>query len=134
MKTDKRKRVFADLKIQGGICLRITIYWFACYFVTIGTIFGFASLDGASATGTISRFFVPAFVAATLVLPLVLLDILVFSNRFAGPLLSFRRRLKHLADGEQTGQELRFRNGDYFLDISENFNIIRSKLLEKEDI
>ena len=130
---DKRRRVFADMKVQGGLCLRIAMYWFICQLAVVGTILGFASLESPAAVhGSVTRFLGPALFVSALVLPFVLLDVLVFSNRFAGPLLSFRREFKRLGAGQPT-QEIRFRRGDHFAELCEDFNRVRDKLSQQQD-
>ena len=128
---NRRRRVFADLKIQGGLCLRITIYWVVCQLTMVVTIMGFASLEAPS-SGHVNRYLVPALVVSSLVLPLVLLDLLIFSNRFAGPLFSFRRSLQRLSEG-QAIDPIQFRSGDHLPDLSENLNRVSHRLMELEN-
>jgi len=95
----------------------------------VGTILGIAFLEGPTGnSASIGRFIVPALVVSSLVLPIALLDILMFSNKFAGPILNFRRRFKELVDNG-TCEDVRFRPGDYYRDLSDNFNKLRTKIL-----
>ena len=60
-KKERRRRVFADLKIQGGLCLRVAIYWVVCQLAVIGTIAAFAALESPEASnGPVTRFFAAA--------------------------------------------------------------------------
>ncbi len=95
-------------------------------------IFGFASLEGPTQTGgSISRFFTPAFLAVSLVLPIALLEILVYTNKFVGPMVNFRHRFQQLADGEMP-DEIQFRSDDLLKDFDENFNLVRARLQEHQ--
>jgi len=125
----KRLRVLADFRLQGNLCLRIMIYWIVCQLSMIGTILAFSFLGGPASevAAPISRFIVPPLVISSLVLPIALLDMLMFSNRFAGPLLNFRRKLGELVENGAC-EDVRFRGGDYYRDLGDNFNKLREKI------
>lgn len=119
---NKRRRLLADTRIQGMLCLRIAIYWIACQAFTFGTIAAFTFLAGPGAeNSSITQYIVPAFCVSMLVLPLILLDVMVFSNRFVGPVWNFRKHLNALVN-EGSCDEVRFRGGDYYRDLNDNFN------------
>ncbi len=128
-KRNKRWRLIADLQIQGRLSLRLGIYWIACQMVMVATIFGFAFLTNSSGAGAA---IFPALVASTLFLPIMLLDLIVFSNRFAGPMLTLRRALKQLAQSNSS-EEIKFRDGDFYQDMENDFNIVRRKIVAKSD-
>lgn len=134
----KRFRLFADWKLQGMFCMRICAYWLICQAAMVVTILGFLTLAGQSEVGVAVddspwRFISPAIVASFLFLPLLLLDNLRFTNRFAGPIYRFRKDFQKLADGEDVSR-LDFRKGDYFSDLSKNFNAIQSRLKQAEEL
>lgn len=122
----KRRRVFADSQIQGGLCLRLVLYWVACQAVTLAAMFGLAGLNNEGFQA-VAGLMVPAFVAGLLVLPLALFDLVIFSNKFAGPIRNFRRRFQRLADGEAV-EPLQFRPGDFLCDLRDNYNKIQQKM------
>lgn len=130
----RRYRFLADWKLQGNFCLRISFYWLACQVALVATILGFLALEGQPRVGEGSpwSFIVPAIVASSLLLPIVLLDIMRFSNRFAGPLVRLRKSMQMLAEGKSV-TELHFRPGDYLNELSTQFNEIRARIehLEK---
>ncbi len=128
-KNDRRRRVLADTKIQGLLCLRIAIYWVICQIIVVGTIFGFINLEGIAnvPNGSFWRFVTPALFVSAMALPIALLDMLIFSNRFVGPIYNFRRRFNLLANSSGV-DELHFRRGDFYPDLSKNFNKLRSRL------
>jgi hypothetical protein len=126
----KRWRLIADPRIQGTLCLRVAVYWVLCQLTVFGTMFGFAFLEGSGSEG-FQHLVIPAMIASGVVLPAVIVDMISFSNRFAGPLRNFRRRFDDFAT---TGEfeEIRFRKGDFFPDLQENFNRIASQQIRVE--
>jgi signal transduction histidine kinase len=89
-------------------------------------LFG-AALSGvvgsSGGLGNIWQIIGPAVVVSLLVLPIAMFDMLVYSNKFAGPLLRFRRNFGELARGEEVRQ-IHFRPGDLLNDLSENYNTL----------
>lgn len=131
---NKRWRLFADVQIQGQLLLRLIAYWALFQIVQVGTIAMFAFLGNGSPDGPgfdIS-ILVPSIVVSSLVLPFVLLDSLKFSNRFAGPMISFRRKMKQLATFQPV-EKLYFRPGDFYSELPGYFNEIRQRVSESEN-
>lgn len=127
---NRRRRLLADSRVQGMLCLRIAIYWITCQAFTFGTVAVFSVLAGpGTENDSITNYMVPAFCFSTLVLPLILLDALVFSNRFVGPVWNLRKHLKALVN-EGSCEEVRFRGGDYYRDLHDNFNKLVCALRE----
>jgi hypothetical protein len=128
---DKRWRFWADKTIQGRLVARIAVYWVVCQLATVVTMFAMSFLLQGSPTagsGSIWSLIVPALTVSTLVLPFALFDAVVFSNRFAGPMMRFRRHFAELAD-TGSAKEMSFRPTDFYGDLSDNFN----KLCQKAD-
>src|SRR5690242_2919659 len=100
----KRRRLFVDASVQGAVFLRIVLYWFAALAATgqlVLLLDAFREpnrpfLD-QSRLGVLSAQYVPTVVASLLVLPFILYDTLVLTNRFAGPIYRLRRALRELA-------------------------------------
>lgn len=133
MTSQRRFRLFADTKIQGGLCIRIIFYWVLCQvaFTTV-VLFGAAlsSVVGTQGDAASTWLLVgPALAVSTLLLPVAMFDMLVYSNKFAGPLLRFRRNFHQLATGQEV-RPLHFRDGDLLCDLSRDFNLIREQQLE----
>lgn len=128
-KKHKRWRLFADPRVQGQFCLRVVIYWLVCQVTFFGAMLAFASVGGKESISpaALMNLAWPAFIMSILALPFALLDAVGFSNRFAGPVLNFRRRFADLAQGKDVG-EMSFRPGDYYSDLSENFNKLRTRV------
>ena len=103
----------------------------------VATILGFLALEGIDPTaGTAEtsawRFIVPAIAASSAVFPVVMLDMLIFTNRFTGPLRRFRKHLQCLAEGRQVST-LNFRPGDVLTDLSYHVNEIHTALTLTEN-
>lgn len=123
-----RWRLFADARVQGQFCFRVVIYWLMCQVTLIGAMIAFASLGGGDGVSPDELWAVasPAFLVSLLALPFALLDAVGFSNRFAGPILNFRRRFASFVQGKPVS-EMSFRPGDFYEDLSKNFNQLRSQ-------
>jgi hypothetical protein len=64
-----------------------------------------------------------------LLLPLFLRDTLKLSNRFAGPMYRLRMALKSMVS-EGTLKPIKFRDGDFWQEAAEDFNVVASKFDE----
>lgn len=127
MKKNKRKRVTIDARVQGALAVRVTLYWICCVLsfaviVASGTLFG----RGEEFWNEFSRIGTLAF----LPLPLVLLDVLMFSNRIAGPVYRIRGTLDDLSR-EGKADPLALRNGDFYGDVAASLNRVVERYSEK---
>jgi hypothetical protein len=127
-----RKQYFIDPKVQGALMLRVAGYWFFCLLTM--TI---ALLLWRLVTGPARMFYLqfddmwywygPAAISSLLILPLILIDCVRMTNRFAGPLYRLRRELRKLASGE-TVPPIAFRAGDFWHDFAEEFNAVSRRM------
>ena len=69
----------------------------------------------------------PALIASFILLPMVILDIVRLSNRFAGPLVRLRRGMRALAQGEEV-RPIHFREGDFWQEFADEFNAIAARM------
>ena len=124
-KQNQRWRLIADVRLQGLLCVRLAVYWMVCQATMVGTISAMSILTSGSTTGSSSgnHFIIPALTVSSLVFPILLFDMLLFSNRFAGPMVSFRRQLRRFAKNGKSDR-IKFRSGDFYQDISDNYNKI----------
>ena len=60
----------------------------------------------------------PVVIVSLLLLPLVIFDMIRFSNRFVGPLLRLRRSMRQLARGQRV-EPLKFRSNDLWQDLAD---------------
>ncbi len=126
MKNRMRKHLFIDPKVQGALASRTVLYWVVC----VGAIF-LMLLCWRILTGPARMFHMhlddmwffygPPLIASFLLLPMVIVDIIRLSNRFAGPMVRMRHAMRELARGEPVG-EIHFREGDFWHDFAEEFN------------
>lgn len=130
---NSRWRLLADLRIQGPLLLRLVFYWMLFQIAQVGTIALFSYLSEGSGSGFDLKLLIPSVVVSALVLPFAMLDMLKFSNRFIGPMLNLRKKLRTLAIGG-AADPVRFRPGDFYIEMSEDFNQIqfRSKPQQTE--
>ena len=127
-KQNKRWRLIADVRIQGLLCIRLAIYWMVCQAAMAGTISAMSILTTGAANGSSGGHFIyPALIVSSLVFPILLLDMLVFSNRFAGPMVNYRRKMKQLVENS-TSEKIQFRQGDYFMELGDNYNEICERI------
>src|SRR5688572_11419333 len=119
----RRGRIFVDSQVQGALTIRVIAYWFYCLLsVTLMLACWTILNDKPRSSGELLQLIwergAPGILASFLVLPIVMVDCVRMSNRFAGPILRLRRGLRQLADGEPT-RPIIFRTGDFLTDIAE---------------
>jgi hypothetical protein len=133
----KRRQYFVDPKVQGALVLRLIGYWAVMMVTTTAMI-----LCWRVVTGPGQRFYThfddmwlyygPALVASFLLLPLIVIDCVRLSNRFAGPLYRLRRCMRDLATGVPV-PPIHFRDGDFWLEVADEFNAVSAKLQRLEE-
>jgi hypothetical protein len=127
----KRTRLFVDPRVQGALVVRVLTYWALCL-ITLTLM-----LLGWSIVRTPRMFYThlddmwfhygPALIASLVLLPMVVVDIIRLSNRFAGPLVRLRRGMRALARGERV-EPIDFRDSDFWQDFADEFNAIAARL------
>jgi hypothetical protein len=127
-----RRQLFVDPKVQGALVMRVILYWIVCL-ATITLML----LCWRIITGPARMFYThfddmwfhfgPALIASFILLPLVVVDIIRVSNRFAGPLIRLRRSMRALARGEHV-EPIYFREGDFWRDFADEFNAVAARL------
>ena len=131
MNFTRRRRLFVDFKLQGVLLAHTAIYW--CYCLLSVTLIArcwvvFAHRPGSSAElfSTLWGYFGPALFGSILLLPLVLMDCLRLSNRFAGPMVRLRVAMHRLANGEPV-KPVKLRDGDFWCEFAEDFNRVLAR-------
>lgn len=132
MLSTKRRRHFIDGGVQGALMLRTALYWGCCLLIVSLVLLVWQTVTGPARmiyTQFDSLWFRygPAMVIALCLLPLVLVDVVRMSNRFAGPAYRLRRALHQLANGEKV-KPITFRENDFWKDLADDFNRIAAKL------
>ena len=133
-----RKKKFIDKPVQGQLVLRVLSYWFLCLWGMFCLLAGipivlswFVNSPGAPTAGQLMlhtwRMFWPVLFASALVLPLLVVDVLRVSHRFAGPMYRLRNALRDLADGKQI-PPVKFREGDFWCEMADEFNRVLARV------
>jgi hypothetical protein len=65
------------------------------------------------------------------ILPTFVYDSLKLSNRFVGPIVRLRQSIAGLARGDEV-KELRFRDNDFWRELSEDFNVVAKRFQESK--
>lgn len=121
----KRKRVMIDPRLQGAHCLRLFFYWVVWVSISIVLLVGKqlvdASVTPAELTAELWPKFVAPLCASIFFLPLVLLDGMIFSNRFAGPFYRFQKELTKINDGDEP-KPIHLRPEDYGHGVADEIN------------
>lgn len=129
-----RQQLLIDQKVQGALLKRAGFYSIACalYFVVILIFAECMSRQSVSVGEAVlgcfeeSIYWLPGLL---LMAPMIAYDMLKQTNRFAGPVFRLRREMQRLVANE-SDRPLNFRNDDYWKDLADEFNQIRSELLE----
>lgn len=127
-----RKQLFIDPKVQGALVLRVALYWVVCLMTITLMLLCWRILTGPARMfythfGEMWFHFGPALIASFLLLPLVIVDIVRLSNRFAGPLIRLRRSMRALAQGEDV-RPIHFREGDFWREFADEFNAVLARV------
>lgn len=136
MASFQRKRLFVDRTVQGALAGRMLAYWAACVlFITIPLLIGRTLVEPQTyffeQLGAVWRQFGPVLTCTIVILPLLLYDMVKFTNRFAGPMFRLRREMRRLAAGEPV-RPMRFRESDFWQQFAVSFNQIAERLQQVE--
>jgi hypothetical protein len=128
-----RKHLLVDPKIQGTLVIRVLLYWALGLIGMMMMLLFWRTLVGPAGRfhshfDEMWFYYEPALVASALLLPLVVMDVLRFTNRMIGPLVRVRRAMRALARGEYV-EPVEFRGSDYWKEIADEFNAVRQRVL-----
>ena len=128
---NRRKHSFVDPTVQGGLVLRIAIYWVV---FMIDVALALASWWLLASPAPISTpicemwcVYAPVLVVSLLLLPLGILDTIRFSNRFVGPLVRLRRSMRQLACGNHV-TPLHSAAPKFWQDLADDFNAVLERV------
>ena len=134
----QRKKHFIDSRVQGALARRIIFHWLVFVLVTSVVAFVLQVLSDPfrGLTSHLSDLWWaqgPFLLVMVFLLPVFVMDAIKLSHRFAGPIFNLRRAIRKVADGEAP-RKLKFRQGDFWQDLAEDYNEMLSKLgaLENE--
>ena len=140
----QRKKMFVSLPIQGGMILKLSMYWFVYHIVLwhVMFLFQFISSRVYSLSGSeilpinqmYSSFLADHTVmllAAVIVLPFILIDIMCYTHRITGPVVRFRDTLQKMTRGEPV-KSIQLRKKDFMTDLQDDFNKFIEKVYEPQ--
>ena len=128
---NRRRKLFVEPRMQGMLVFKILIYW-VNGFLTIGLLIAAWSVfqDMPRTSGELVtnmwNSVGPALVASLFLMPLIVMDCIRWSNRYAGPMVRLHGALTDLADGKQV-DPVKFRKGDLWYEMAEQFNRIAAQ-------
>ena len=122
----RRRRLFVDFKLQGALVLHATLYWFYCLLSVSLIAFCWIIVVQRPATSgelfqTLWMNYGPALLGSLILFPIVFIDCLRTSNRFAGPMVRVQKAMKQLANGEAV-EPISLRKDDYWREFAADFN------------
>lgn len=132
-----RGKFYVDKKVQGALATRIVFHWFVFFILCLISLYTLEYFMGDPVLTMGERLSVlwgryASFVLLMIcVIPAFVYDSMKLSNRFAGPMVRLKDSIRKLADGEPTS-ELNFRDGDFWQDVSKEFNRMVEKVGPKE--
>lgn len=135
-KNSKRTQLFVDSKVQGALAARVVLYWGASMATMALMLLCFRIITGPARLfyehfDDMWFHYGPALAGSIIILPVLVIDVVRLSNRFAGPLVRLRRGMRALARGESV-ELLHFREGDFWQAFAEEFNAVAARLRRVE--
>ncbi len=138
MKRNIRKKQFIDRSVQGALARRIVLQWLLFFAASVVVLPLWQLLLSGDLLRPFSQGMIdmwvqnaPVFVILLALLPAFVWDTVTLSNRFAGPMYRLRGTLRHLAAGEDV-QPIRFRKGDFWQDVADDFNLVLERLASEQ--
>jgi hypothetical protein len=133
----KRRQYFVDPKVQGALILRLIGYWGVTVITTTAMVLCWRLVTQPpkslfSQIGDMWVFYGPALISSLLLVPLIVIDCVRMSNRFAGPLYRLRRCMRDLGAGLPV-PPIHFRDGDFWIEVADEFNAVSAKFQRLEE-
>lgn len=137
MSREPRSQRFVDAKVQGALARRLIFHWLL--FLSVGS-------SVALVLQVLSDPFKPTsdhlrelwwtqgpFIAVMVfLLPVFVMDTIKLSHRFAGPVVSLRRAMRDVANG-QPPRKLQFRQYDFWQDMAGEYNAMIDRLAPRSE-
>jgi hypothetical protein len=129
-----RKQLLVDHQVQIPILQRMGFYMLACAVYFMVVLFWAESTrhghESFSRTLTLCFDVMICWApGAMLLAPIIAYDVLIFTNKFAGPMFRLRREMQSLVDGQSTNP-VHLRNEDCWPEMIVLFNEIQAELIE----
>jgi hypothetical protein len=130
----KRRQFRLDPAVRGEVARQSFYYWLAYLAATVTFLAAWIGVVDQPTTwesfwSRLNELALPALVGSTMLLPLVFLQSVRFSNRFSGPLYRIRKTLAALSRGE-TQDSVTLRKDDYWQELAGDIDRL-SRYIEK---
>ena len=129
-----RSQFIIDRSVQGALAKRVVAHW-CCFFaltvlslMTLEYFLGDPSLTFAGHANVVWGKYAFFFILMLAIMPTFIYDTLKMSNRFAGPIHRLKVSLRGLADGSEEVSDLKFRENDFWRELSEDFNRVKARV------
>jgi len=128
-----RAQLLTNGRLQWPILQRTAFYTFTCaiYFMVVLFYSEWSRIGHDSLTGALIQFLDVVLCWAPgvmLIAPIIVYDVLLFTNRVAGPMYRIRREMERLIDG-QSEQPIVLREDDW-TEMAGLFNQIQAEVLQ----
>jgi hypothetical protein len=128
----QRRQKFIDSKVQGALARRIIFHWLVFMAVASVTALLLQVLSDPfrPAGEHVENLWYthgPFLLVMVFLLPVFVIDTIKISHRFAGPIYSLRRTMREVAAG-QPPRELKFRDGDFWHELANDYNAMIARL------
>ena len=137
MSKKSRRKLFVDRMVQGAIIRRLMFHWvvvlvvLTVFLVVMQTFTGDPFKPLSQHVSQIWQKYGLLLTSLACLLPVFAYDSVELSHRFAGPMVNMRRALRKAADGENV-DPVKFRKGDYWQPLADDFNRIAAELKERK--
>jgi len=132
MSDSQRRKKFIDADVQGALVRRIVFHW---------AVFLMAALVVSFVLQLLSNPFRPLqehlqglwsshgpfLLVVVFLLPVLIVDTIKISHRFAGPIFGLRRAMREVASG-RAPRVLKFRANDFWHDLADDYNALVRRL------
>jgi hypothetical protein len=126
---NRRKANYVDKGVQGAILRRIVTHWIL-FLVAGGVLLFFVELvsgEPRSATSNMLKRHGPTALAVLVLTPILIRDLCKLTNRFVGPIVSLRRAMHELAEGNRVSP-IQFRVDDFWQELANDFNRLAASI------
>lgn len=122
----QRRKVYIDSSVQGALARRIILHWvvFLCVASLVAFVLQVLSNPFRPLVDHLRDMWWsqgPFLVVMLFLMPVFVVDTVKISHRFAGPIFSLRRAIREIAQGKPA-RKLKFRDNDFWHELSEDFN------------
>lgn len=134
METKKRRTLLIDRPVQGELVRRVMVYWLLCMLVVTNMAVCWLVIPKNPTSlrefvGMTYNVLGPVLTTSVFVVPLIIIDIIRMSNRFAGPVSRLHREIQRIADG-QAATPIQLRRRDHWQEVADDFNRMLDRIRE----